>query len=298
MGAAGTIFDISRGCVDDGPGLRTVVFLKGCALGCPWCQNPEGISFRPEIAFDAARCVRSGRCREACPRAWPPAGDPDAWRTGCEVRARCVDVCPSHARRLVGRAVEVDVLVAEVLADRPYFRGTGGGVTFSGGEPLCQPAFVLAGAAALRAAGVHVAVETAGFFPADLAEPLARAVDLVLFDLKHVDAERFRTGIGRGPGAILDNLRAILSTGTPVEMRLTLVPGFNDSDDDIDAIGRFLASGPRVPPVRLQAFHRLALSKVALYGRPYPYAAVEPPPPGRLARAAEILGSHGVAIAR
>ena len=162
----GRVFDISRGCVDDGPGYRTVVFLKGCNLDCPWCHNPEGKSFDAQIAFDASRCIGCSACREACPRTWQ---NRQTWRDGCTACGRCAEACPSGARRLVGRTLTVDELVAEVAVDGDFFKGTGGGVTFSGGEPLAQPEFLFACSEAFRRKGLHVAVETSGSWPENLA---------------------------------------------------------------------------------------------------------------------------------
>jgi pyruvate formate lyase activating enzyme len=208
-----------------------------------------------------------------------------------------VAACPARARRLVGRDCSPAELVAEVLAEDRFLRGTGGGVTFSGGEPLAQPDFVLACARALRAAGIHTAVETAGFWPRRLLPEVA-SFDLVLFDLKHVDRRKFRQVIGKGPGPILDNLAALLAAGRPLELRLTLVPGFNDDAADLRAIARWLRRHePGAAPVLLQPFHRLAVAKAGLLGRPYPFAGQPPSTRVHLEAAAALLRGEGVVLA-
>jgi pyruvate formate lyase activating enzyme len=290
----GRVFDLSTACFEDGPGLRTVVFFKGCALRCPWCHNPEGRSPAPEIALDPARCIGCGQCQEVCERHWPA---PHAWREGCTTCGRCVEVCPSTARRLLGRELSVDELVQQVLVDRDFFAGTGGGVTFSGGEPLQQPQFLLACAAALRREGVSVAVETAGFWPARWCDPLGDAVDLVLFDLKHVDPERCRDFLGQPPYAALANLISLRRQGAPLEIRITLVPGFNDTDADLEALGRWLARHLPEVPVRVQPFHRMAEAKQCLLDRPYRYGAKPPTNVRRLGHARQLLARQGVQTA-
>jgi pyruvate formate lyase activating enzyme len=291
----GTVFDISHGCVDDGPGLRTVVFMKGCALDCPWCHNPEGKSFYPVIAFDAQKCLSCGACSKACPRSWP-ADRPSAWRTGCIACGRCAAVCPPAARRVAGRSYTVDDLAVEASRDADFFAGTGGGVTFSGGEPLAQPAFVLACAAALRSSGVHTAVETSGFFSRALAKKAARAFDLILFDLKHINPEKFLAATGRGIGGVLENLGSLCASATPVEVRIPIVPGFNDAPADLRAIARFLMTLPRTPPVTLLPFHRLAASKEGMFGVAYPYADRKPTGKKKLAAAKAIFLRAGITV--
>jgi len=265
MTSTGIIFDISRGCFEDGPGLRTTVFLKGCNLDCPWCHNLEGKRFEPEIAFDASRCIGCGTCE-----------------TGA------IEDCPSLARRRVGRACAVDELVDEVLLDADFFAGTGGGVTLSGGEPLAQPQFALALASALREKGVHVALQTSGFFAKRLAPRVADEFDLVLLDLKHVDRARCRRILGKDyvPRA-LGNLERLLDLGTEVRIRLTLVPGFNDSDADLTAIAKRLA--PLAASVQVQPFHRLATAKAPLYGTRYAYAGYAPTSEARLEHASALF---------
>jgi pyruvate formate lyase activating enzyme len=256
------VFDISRGCFEDGPGLRTTVFLKGCNLDCPWCHNLEGKRFEPETAFDASRCIGCGGCENGS-----------------------VEDCPPMARRIVGREYSVDELVEAVLQDADFFAGTGGGATLSGGEPMAQPEFALALARALREAGVHVALETSGFFAKRLAPRVAEHFDLVLLDLKHVDRAKCRRVLGKdyAPRA-LANLEALLEVGTEVQIRITLAPGFNDSDADLEAMAKRLAplrESPRAT-VRVQPFHRLATSKAPLYGTSYAYAGFPPTSAARL----------------
>lgn len=258
----GRVFDIATGCFHDGPGLRTVVFLKGCRLRCPWCHNPEGLAFEQEVVVDASRCTGCGACRSACPLGSRAPG------VACRACGACVEACPAGARRIAGRDLTVDELTAEVLRDRDFFEGTGGGVTFSGGEPLAQPAFLFACADALHAAGVSVAVETSGFWPTELAAALAEHVDLVLFDLKHVDLERFRHVTGRDGEVILENLDVLLARGVLLELRVTLVSGFNDSDADLDRIATWIGQRDPRPPVRCIPAHGLARAKGASAASP------------------------------
>jgi pyruvate formate lyase activating enzyme len=221
----GRVFDVSKGCVHDGPGLRTVVFLKGCALGCAWCHNLEGTSPRTQVARDPALCIACARCVDACPRnpgAWALHGS-DAWRDGCEACGQCVEACPSGARTRVGRELSVEELVREVAVDADFFQGTGGGVTFSGGEPMLQADFVFACADRLSAERIHVAVETAGLWPTRHAPTLAERADLVLFDLKHCDTDTLERKMGVDCRPILDNLEALLATDVQLELRVTLV---------------------------------------------------------------------------
>lgn len=288
MALTGRVFDISRGCVDDGPGLRTVIFLKGCPLDCPWCHNLEGKSFRPEIAYDISCCIGCQRCLDACPRDWS-SSSPDAWRDGCLACGRCAEACPSQARRLVGRDYRPDQLVAEVISDLDFFKGTGGGITFSGGEPLAQPEFLFTCARALKERGIHLAVETSGFWPDKLREHLVEWFDLILYDLKHVDSDKFNKVTGKDNEIVLNNLKQLLTAGVAIEVRITLIPGFNDTTADLTAIANWLTNCARLPPVRLLPFHRLAVAKQALFSQAYPYAEHDPLSEKQLLEARETL---------
>ncbi len=199
---------------------------------------------------------------------------------------------------MVGRDPSAEELVKEVLADADFFAGTGGGVTFSGGEPMLQADFLFECAAMLRAEDVHVAVETAGLFPSRHVPELARRADRVLFDLKHCDPEKLRRAMGVDCAALLDTLDALLAADVEIELRVTVVPGFNADRDDLGAIARWLRRRTRVPPVTLQPFHRLAAAKAALHGFSYPHAGVRPPSDAALGEAARVLEAHGVRVAR
>lgn len=293
----GRVFDISGGRIDDGPGLRTVVFMKGCRLGCPWCHNPEGVSSAVEIRHSIDRCIRCGECLKACPRDWPFDVE-DAWREGCELSGACVEACPTGARQLVGADLTPQEVVDAVLADCDFFRGTGGGVTFSGGEPLLQASFVLETADRLRSRGIHVAVETAGFFSPRWVAPLARAADLILYDLKHTDAGKLSRVLAKGAPLVCRNLAALLEHDVELEVHVTLVPGFNETEADLAQIGAWLNQLPRTPPVRLKPFHRMAAGKPQglARGATYAYAAVPPLRRQDVFDASAYLASLGLAV--
>jgi len=270
----GRIFDISRGCVDDGPGLRTVVFLKGCLLKCPWCHNPEGKSFEPVIAYDLKKCIGCKECKRVCPREWN-FEIPYAWRNGCKTCGLCAEVCPSKAKRLVGMEIDAESLVEEILKDEDFFKGTGGGVTFSGGEPLLQADFLEECLGLLKKRNIHTAVETSGFFDEkDIS--IAEKFDLILFDLKHVDSEKFKKATGKDNSIILKNLLTLSSKNPSLEIRITVVPEFNDTEEDILSIARWLKNLRKSVPVRLLPFHRLAKVKEEIFGISYSYSNHEP----------------------
>ena len=302
--STGRVFDIARACVHDGPGLRTVVYLKGCHLDCPWCHNVEGKSFEQTLSFDEKKCLAMTAGRKACDvdcpvkdkesyfikRSSPPLPLGEA-SPGRRMDGAIV-ACPSGALRLVGTDYTPELLVDTVLKDVAFFKQTGGGVTFSGGEPLAQHGFLLTCSDALRAKGVHTAIETAGLWQGNLVRDVTGRLDMVLFDLKHVDGAKHKRFTGADNGPILNNLRALSDAGIPMELRVTLIPGFNDTDDEVRDIARLLNTLGRTPPVRLLAFHRLATAKQALFGYAYPYADHPLLPANRLTEIAALLSKE------
>jgi pyruvate formate lyase activating enzyme len=274
-----------------------VVYLKGCHLECPWCHNIEGKSFEPEFSIDEKRCIARTVNDKACTIDCPvkdnkPASSSDA------VYARIVGVCPSKAVKLVGRDYTVDALVEELMKDTVFLKQTNGGVTFSGGEPMAQHEFLFACADALRSKGIHLAMETSGFWSGGLAKDVIKRLDFILFDLKHADPGKYKRFIGIDNKVVLGNLVQLLGSDIEVELRITLVPGFNDSDDDIKVIADFIKTLNPMPAVRLLLFHRLAVSKQALFRRAYSYAQTPVLSVQRLSEVTSLFRDQGIAVCR
>lgn len=237
-----TVFDIQRFSIHDGPGIRTVVFFKGCSLACAWCQNPEAIGSRPEMAYYEERCIPGcSACVAVCPEQALGAerhGRLDFDR--CTVCGRCVPVCPGDALRVVGREVTVEDLLDEVVRDRPFYDASGGGVTLSGGEPGLQAPFLRAFLPAARAAGLHVVLETAGCYPARILDDVLPLVDLVLFDLKVADTAAHRRYTNRDNAPIIANLAHLAAAGATVTVRMPVVPGYNTDAANVVATAALL----------------------------------------------------------
>jgi pyruvate formate lyase activating enzyme len=294
---SGIIFDIQRFSVHDGPGIRTLVFIKGCPLACLWCSNPESQRFDPELLFNPASCLACGGCAEVCPHG-------AVWRTGerlaydrgrCPACGACADACPAEARTVAGRRVTADEVVAEVLKDAPFYANSGGGVTLGGGEPLAQSDFARAILAGCRLHGLHTAIETCGQVPWGALASVVPWTDLFLYDLKHVDAETHRAQTGGDIALILSNLERLVGVGATAIVRVPVVPGFNDTAKDIRAIAKQVAR-LGIGRLHLLPYHRLGQNKYLLAGRRYEYAGGDAVGDGTMTALREVAAQVGLSV--
>ncbi|MHB8951367.1 MAG: glycyl-radical enzyme activating protein [Pirellulaceae bacterium] len=264
---SGCIFNIQRFSVHDGPGIRTTVFLKGCPLACAWCHNPEGIAPGPQLLLVETRCVRCGECSRACPH--PPANGQAVLSTtnpACDLCGSCVEACGAGAREVAGSDMSVDEVMAVARRDRMFYEDSAGGVTFSGGEPFLQTPFLLGLLHACREEGYHTVVDTSGFCPAEDLLAAAPLTDLFLFDLKLMDDARHRQFTGVSNGRILENLQALAQVDAQIWLRLPLIAGVNDSEQDLATAARFAATVPGVRQVNLLPYHGTGVAKARRSG--------------------------------
>lgn len=260
----GTITTIQRMSIHDGPGIRSTLFMKGCNLRCAWCHNPETWSPHPQLQYIAAKCIYCGSCIGACDRrALRPAADGRVVidRRICTLCGRCVEACVSGAMTRVGRLIESGEALRELLLDRTFFRTSGGGVTLSGGEPLLQADFAEEVLRGCLDEGVHTAVESNLTEPWPVVERFLPLVRLWMCDLKIADSEMHRRWTGQGNERIIDNLRRLAATGSPVIVRTPVVPGVNDTEQAVEELCRIVAGLGGEVAYELLGFHTLGFGK-------------------------------------
>lgn len=270
-----TILNLQRFSLHDGPGIRTTVFMKGCPLSCAWCHNPESMDPRPEVMIKDDRCIGCDQCAPVCGPGIagrldmdPQVNRPDET---CERCGACADTCPAEARQRAGRTMCVEEVVAEVGRDRAYYVESGGGVTFSGGEPLTtvNAGFTLQALKECRRAGLHTAVDTCGHVSREaLLEAGARA-DIILYDLKIMDSDRHRAATGAGNERILQNLQTLSRAGADIRVRVPLIPGLTDDAHNLEMIARFVKALPGRHPIHVLPYHGTARDKYGRLGKTY-----------------------------
>ncbi|HBG20172.1 MAG TPA: glycyl-radical enzyme activating protein [Desulfobulbaceae bacterium] len=288
-----TIFAIKRYALHDGPHIRTTIFFKGCPLACHWCHNPEGMDFRVEILSLTEKCVGCRECLEKCP-AQVLQLTPDGIRRDenrCTLCRTCTLTCPALAHESTGRQIGVGELVAEITKDLPFFDQSGGGITCSGGEPLCQPEFLYAFLTACGALGIHRAVDTSGFAPTETLLRIATVTDLFLFDVKLMDSKRHELYTGVTNDLIFGNLKALAATGKPIRLRLPVIAGVNADEENIRAAGA-LAADCRVEGIDVLPYHPSATAKYRKLKKIYQGKLFTAPSGESLARIVEILQQY------
>lgn len=327
---SGMVFDIKKYSINDGPGIRTTVFMSGCPLSCWWCHNPESQSMQPVLLYRANRCLGCGDCLDVCPEGTTSVEvenqDTDYTestdergiileksvqihkireirvqkiftdREKCTKCQTCIATCYSGAREFSGREMTVSQVMAQVEREIPFYDQSGGGVTFSGGEPLMQPGFLSALLKACRRQEIHTCVDTSGFANWQVFEQIRGEVDLFLYDLKHIDSEKHREVTGVPNDVILENLRKLSERAHRIVVRVPLIPGINDNEQNLVESAKFLASLPHLEGVELMGYHDIAQAKYEALGMEYKLVGLKGPGEEEMRNAAEVLRSYGLNV--
>lgn len=267
----GTIFNIQKFCVNDGPGIRTTVFLKGCPLRCIWCHNPESKKTAPEMFYNAQKCVKCGRCAKACDKVCHEFSDDVHLydREKCAVCGKCAEVCPTEALETAGYEISVEDALRDVLKDKVFYDNSGGGMTVSGGEPMLQFDFTLSLMKAAKEAGLHTCMETCGYAPEERYREIAPYVDIFLFDYKITDPEKHRECTGVTNELILSNLRMLDGAGSKIILRCPIIPTVNDTEEHLSAIANLANSLSNVLEINIEPYHPLGSGKSEMLGKDY-----------------------------
>ncbi len=296
----GLIFNIQRYSIHDGPGIRTTVFMKGCPLRCIWCQNPEGQAPKSEILLNLEKCTGCGRCVLECPKNAIEIykGKSHTNRQICDGCGRCAEVCPNEARNLAGRLMTAEEVFGEIIKDRIFYERSGGGVTLSGGDPLAQPDFAISILKLCKEAYIHTALDTCGYAEWKTFEEVLKFVDLLLYDFKNIDPIKHKKNTGVLNDLIINNAKKVChKLSIPMWARIPIIPGYNDSQREIEDIAKFISVelGSCVQRVNLLPYHRLGEIKFERLEANYSLST-EPPDEGKLNEFKKIFESFRLPV--
>ena len=293
----GTVFNIQRYSIHDGPGIRTTVFLKWCPLNCWWCQNPESQLSGREMVFWEDRCIGCGACSTICPSGAIQIknGIPVTEKEKCILCGKCIEKCPALAREMIGKKITAEEIIKEVEKDLVFYEESGGGVTFSGGEPLGQSEFLEELLNACQKKKIHTAVDTSGYVSWEILNKISSKVDLFLYDLKIMDSERHKKYTGVSNELILENLKKLSSVHNNIFVRFPVIPGINDDYQNIKEMGEFLSS-LKVTQVNLLPYHYIGVDKYRRLGRTYKLATTQPPSEEKLSEISAILRKFNLKV--
>ncbi len=296
----GLIFDIQRYAIHDGPGIRTIAFLKGCPIRCQWCANPESQKPIPEITFHEKECINCDTCIEVCSRDAVTIVDGARLidKNSCDLCGQCVERCPSEAIEMMGRYITAKNLFDEMATDAPFWERSSGGITLSGGEPLLQPDFVLSFLNQCKKNYVHTVIETALHAPKKIITEVLCRADEIICDIKIMDEQRHKSFIGVSNKKILDNLSFLLKSGKPVLVRMPLIPTVNNDTDNLRAVGAFLKSHGQAVKMELLPYHRMAESKYERLEKSYQMKNIMPPTQEEMNQAIEELKNFNITMVR
>ncbi|MBT4518662.1 MAG: glycyl-radical enzyme activating protein [Halieaceae bacterium] len=275
---SGNIFNIQRFSVQDGPGIRTTLFMKGCPLACPWCSNPESQANEIELGYRDSLCDDCGRCKDKC-----KVGAISILEKGisidrdkCNSCLDCLAVCAPTALKVLGESISADRAIAIILKDAKFYQNSNGGVTCSGGEPLMQSEFVAEVFKRCKAAGIHTTIDTTGHASKSALERVLPFTDLVLFDVKLIDNEKHKKVVKFPNTRILQNLKRIKSEGISLIIRVPLIPGLTDSEENIDGIAQFVTEELGGAPINVLPYHRFGTNKYSMLDIPYELDGLAP----------------------
>jgi len=286
----GTVFNIQRYSIHDGPGIRTTVFLKGCSLNCWWCQNPESQLSGQEMIFWGDRCIGCGACSTICPSGAIQIknGIPITEKEKCILCGKCIEKCPALAREMIGEKLTTEEVIKEIEKDLIFYEESGGGVTFSGGEPLGQSEFLVGLLNGCREKKIHTAVDTSGYISWEILNKISLKVDLFLYDLKLMDNKRHKKYTGVSNEIILENLEKLSTVHNNIFVRFPVIPGINDDYQNIRKMGEFLSS-LKIAQVNLLPYHHIGIDKYRRLGRTYKLVTTQPPSKEKLPEVSAIL---------